>query len=296
MADGRRIGIIGTGRMGTAYAKRLIEQSYPVTVWNRSQDGTTQAVEAGAGVADTITDLCAASDIILSSLTDFSALWDVFSGQGGVAAQDISGKLVIEMSTILPDEQIRLAGLLREKSAGYLECPVGGTVGPALKGQLLGFAGGDEAAWTRAKPVLDDLCKRAERVGPVGAGAAMKLAVNLPLAMYWNTLGEAVQMLDGLDIPADMVASLLADSSAGPNVLKNRHQVVVDTLEGTDQPGTFDVDGLHKDLALAIEWATRKGHELPLAVRALETYNAAQHDGLGGFDGATIARFVRDGR
>lgn len=295
MTDGTRIGIIGTGRMGTAFAKRLAGQSWPVTVWNRSQDATAASAEAGARVANSIADLCDASDILISSLKDFEALEGVFSDAQGLAGQDLSGKLVIEMSTILPDEQVQLAERVSGQGATYLECPVGGTVGPALKGQLLGFAGGDDAAWARGAPVLGELCKRVERVGPVGAGAAMKLAANLPLALYWNTLGEAIQMLEGHDIPIDTVISLLSDSSAGPNVLKNRHQVVVDTLTGTDQPGTFDIDGLHKDLDLAVEWASRNGRELPLALRALETYAAAQGAGLGGFDGASLALFIRDG-
>ena len=145
MTDGTRIGIIGTGRMGTAFAKRLAGQSWPVTVWNRSQDATATSAEAGARVANSIADLCDASDILISSLKDFEALEGVFSDAQGLAGQDLSGKLVIEMSTILPDEQVHLAERISGLGATYLECPVGGTVGPALKGQLLGFAGGDDA-------------------------------------------------------------------------------------------------------------------------------------------------------
>jgi 3-hydroxyisobutyrate dehydrogenase len=287
-----RIGIIGTGRMGTAFARRLIDQDHPVTVWNRSTSNTAQAVEAGAEVAQSLAVLCSRSDVVISSLTNFDALWEVFSGDGGLAAQDLSGKLVIEMSTILPDEQIQLSSLVEGQGGTYLECPVGGTVGPALKGQLLGFVGGG-AGWIKAEPVLAKLCKRVEHVGPVGAGAAVKLAVNLPLAMYWNTLGESLQMLEGRDLPAETIASLMADSSAGPNVLRTRLQVVVDTLDGADQAGTFDIDGLRKDLGLAIKWASRNGKKLPMALRSLETYDAARKVGLGAFDGASLARFVR---
>jgi 3-hydroxyisobutyrate dehydrogenase len=296
MAQDTRIGIIGTGRMGTAFATRLAGQSFPVTVWNRTPGRAAAAAEAGARIAPDLAALCADSDVILTSLTDFAALWDVCAGTDGLAAQPLGGKLVIEMSTILPDEQIRLAEHLGARGAAFVDCPVGGTVGPALKGALLGFAGGAPDAWDRAEPVLGHLCKRVEHVGPVGAGAAMKLAVNLPLAMYWATMGEALTMLGDSDLPGASIAGLMADSSAGPNVLKNRMQVVSDTLDGTDQPGTFDIDGLRKDLALAIKWAARRGRDLPLALAALETYNAAQDKGLGRFDGASVARFVRDGR
>ena len=76
-----------------------------------------------------------------------------------------------------------------------MECPVGGSVGPASEGKLLGFAGGAEQALARAKPILDQLCRRVQHVGPLGAGATMKPAINLPLMVYWQTLGEALSLI-----------------------------------------------------------------------------------------------------
>lgn len=179
---GAAIGILGAGRMGTALAKRLMETGHTVHIWNRTRARTAEAEKAGANVAGTLDELARTSEIILSSLTDFEALEAVYGG-GGLLAQDIEGKLCIEMSTILPDEQVKLEERVRAAGAGYLECPVGGTVGPALKGQLLGFAGGTSADWGRGRPILETLCKRVELLGAVGAGSSMKLAVNLPLAL-----------------------------------------------------------------------------------------------------------------
>lgn len=279
------IGIAGTGRMGTAFARRLIETGHPVKVWNRSAARTSAAVAAGAQAA-TLAQL-AACDTILLSLTDAAASRAVLND---LASAGLSGRLVIEMSTLLPDEAEALAVTATAAGADFVHCPVGGTVAPALKGQLLGLAGGTAAAFDRAKPVLADLCRRVEHLGPVGAAARMKLAVNLPLAIYWQTLGESLALLRGAGVPDDLAISLIADSSAGPTVLKNRAQVVVDTLAGTDQPGTFDIAGLDKDLGLALALAQAEGADLPLAQASQSRYAQAIGEGLGGFDGASLTR------
>jgi 3-hydroxyisobutyrate dehydrogenase len=166
--------------MGTAFARRLIETGHDVRVWNRTPENAAAAVDAGAVRAESIAELTA-SDAIIISLTDANAVKGVIDE---LTQTGIQGKLVIDMSTLLPDEAIALGELVVATGADYVECPVGGTVGPALKGQLLGMAGCTDTSFARAKPILDQLCKRVEHMGPVGCGARMKLAVNLPLAIY----------------------------------------------------------------------------------------------------------------
>lgn len=280
----QEIGIAGAGRMGSAFAQRLIEQGGKVRIWNRSPRRLDHALAAGAAPAADLADL-AQCEVILLSLTNAEASQAVIAG---LAEAGLSGRLVIEMSTLLPQESQALAEQVTAAGADYLECPVGGTVGPALKGQLLGMAGGSEAAFARAAPVLAHLCRRVEHMGPVGAGARMKLALNLPLAIYWQTLGEALQLLEGSGIAMDTAISLMADSSAGPNVLKTRGGVVVDTLTGQDQIGTFDINGLAKDLGLAL--ALVGAGKLPLAEAVQARYRAAQAAGLGGYDGASLTK------
>lgn len=282
------IGIAGTGRMGTAFARRLVETGHDVMVWNRTPDRAGAAAEAGAQVAADLARL-ARCDAILLSLTDAVAVNAVADS---LLAADLRGRLVIDLSTLLPHETRALAARISAAGADFVDCPVGGTVAPALKGQLLGMAGGTEAAFARARPILDRLCRRVEHLGPAGRGAAMKLAVNLPLALYWQTLAEALTMIEGEGIPAETAISLLADSSGGPTVLKNRAQVVVDTMQGQDQPGTFDISGLAKDLDLALQQAAASGRQLPLAEAARKSYAAAVAEGLGGYDGASLTRHL----
>jgi 3-hydroxyisobutyrate dehydrogenase len=279
------IGIAGMGRMGSAFATRLLETGHAVRVWNRSPGRCATAVAAGAEMADDL-DALADCDVMLTSLTDVAAVSDVVDG---LAAAGISGKLVIEMSTLLPAEAEAIAAKVDAAGADFVHCPVGGTVAPALKGQLLGMAGGNMTAVTRAKPVLEHLCRRVEHLGPTGSAARMKLAVNLPLAIYWQVLGESLTLLRGAGIAPETAIGLIADSSAGPAVLKNRSQVVIDTLNGTDQPGTFDIAGLAKDLRLALSLAAAEGADLPLARTTEPCYAKALAQGLGGLDGASLS-------
>lgn len=287
-----RIGIIGTGRMGTAFAKRLIEIGNSVTVWNRTPSSTSGAVEAGAKAVEGIGDLVAKSDVLISSLTNFQALTEVHKSPGGLLAQNITGKLVIEMSTLLPEQQQELAAGVYASNAHYLECPVGGTVGPALKGALLGMAGGEKTAFSLAKPILHGLCKRVEHMGPVGAGSAMKLAVNLPLALYWAVLAEAMGVLSDQDISPRLALSVMSDSSAGPAVLKNRMEVIAATLDDKDQTGTFDINGLKKDLQLALDLSGRKNSNMQLSSIASNIYDNALRSGLGSYDGSSLTRYL----
>lgn len=285
------VGIAGTGRMGTAFARRLMECGFPVTVWNRTPAHTAESVAAGATEAHDLADL-AGCEVILLSLTDAAAVQAVVESLIG---SGIRGRLIVDSSTVPPEVPAALAERLAGAGADFVDCPVGGTVGPALKGQLLGFAGGTEAAVARARPVMEALCRRVEHVGPAGRGALVKLAVNLPLALYWQVLGESLALLQGSGIPAETVVSLIADSSAGPAVLKNRADAVVRTLGGEDQPGTFDIAGLAKDLALAADLAARRGRSLPLAGAAQRSYAAALDAGLGGLEGASLSRRVAEG-
>ncbi|MEY3004906.1 MAG: hypothetical protein RLZZ491_2082 [Pseudomonadota bacterium] len=281
------IGIAGTGRMGTAFARRLIETGHAVRVWNRSPERTAGAVAAGAVACDLAG--LADCDTIVMSLTDATASAAVLAA---LADAGLAGRLVIDMSTLLPDAAEDLGQSAMAAGAAFVHCPVGGTVAPALKGQLLGLAGGTPEAFARAKPVLEALCRRVEHLGSPGAAARMKLAVNLPLAIYWQTLGEALALLRGAGVSHELAISLIADSSAGPTVLKNRAQVVIDTLNGTDQPGTFDIAGLMKDLQLALRLAGAEDAALPVAQATAPRLQAALDAGLGGFDGASLTRLT----
>jgi len=278
-----KIGMAGTGRMGAAIAQRLAGRGHQVTVWNRTVD---KARVLGLPVAEDPSGLLEASDIIISILTDASAIEAVYSK---LLAGDVRRKLFIEMSTVRPETERRLAEKVRPKGAAFVECPVGGTVGPAKDGKLFGFAGGEAADVARARPLLDQMCRRVEHVGPVGAGAAMKLAINLPLMVFWQAFGEALSLCEPLGIDPARLMGIFADTSGGPNVLKVRGPAIAAALAGkAPAAATFNVDSMRKDLRTMLEEARALGRELPVTQRALECFDRAARNGLGAADAATL--------
>ncbi len=277
-----KIGVAGLGKMGAAIAARLIEVGHQVTVWNRSADKTEPLVKLGAIAVATPAALAAQSDVILTILTDASAIDAVFEGPSGLLAGDLDGKLVLEMSTVRPETQIALAAKVQAKGAAYVECPVGGTTGPARQGKLIGLAGGSAADFERARPILDQLCRRVEHCGQVGAGSSMKLTINLPLVIYWQALGEALAVSRHLGFDHARMMDLLADTSGGTNAIKNRGPMVAKMLGGDLSAAvTFNLDDARKDLRTMLAEAKSRGVELPLIERTLACFDEASQDGWG---------------
>src|SRR6266446_1295796 len=217
-----KIGIAGTGRMGAAVAGRLLSVGHDVTVWNRTREKTQALAQAGASVAATPAELATRAEIIVTFLTDAAAIDATYHGSSGLLAGEVRGKLFIDMSTVRPDVEKALAKEVGNKGAALIECPVAGTVGPAKEGKLFGFVGGDDRDVARAKPLLDQLCRRVEHVGAIGAGASMKLAINLPLLVFWQAFGEALALCRSLGLDSARIVDIFADTSGGPNVLKGR--------------------------------------------------------------------------
>lgn len=281
-----RIGIAGVGRMGAAMAERLMERGHAVVAWNRTPDRLRPLLEKGATPASDPAALAEQAELILTILADAPAVQAVYAR---VLEADLSGKLVLEMSTVRPEAQQALAGRVRARGGAFVECPVGGTTGPARQGKLLGLAGGEAGDVARARPVLDDLCRRVEHVGPVGAGASMKLAINLPLLVYYQALGEALTLCRHLGHEPAWLMELFADTSGGPNVLKNRGPAIAEALRGGDPaPVTFDVDLIRKDLRTMLDEARSRGADLPVVARALEVYDGASAAGWGGRDASAL--------
>jgi 3-hydroxyisobutyrate dehydrogenase len=268
---GMKVGIAGIGKMGAAIAARLIEVGHEVTVWNRTPDKARGI--AGARVAATPAELAQSVETIITILTDAAALDAVYNGPSGLLDGNATGKLFIDMSTVLPATEVALARAIRAKKAAFVECPVGGSTGPARQGKLIGLMGADETDAARARPLLEQLCRRIEHAGPVGSGAVLKFAVNLPLMVYWQALGEALALARSVAVTPERLMDLLSDTSGAATVLKVRAPGIAAMLKGGESgPVTFNVDGGIKDMQSMLAEAKTRGVELPLVERTLACY------------------------
>ena len=290
-------GIAGTGKMGSAMARRLLSLNHGVTVWNRSPERAAPLLALGASWAATPRELSAQCETVITMLTDDAALDEVYFGDAGLTSALQAERLFIDMSTVSPQTQQATGARVRGLGASYLECPVGGSVGPALNGQLLGFVGGFESDLARAREFLDALCRRIEHVGPLGAGATMKLAINLPLMVYWQTLGEALSLLQPLGLEPARVIDILADTSGAPAMLKARGPMIAQALSGdASGPVSVSVATLRKDLRAMLAQAARHKVKLPVTALALQSFEQAAAAGLDAADCTQLpVWWLRDG-
>jgi 3-hydroxyisobutyrate dehydrogenase len=290
-----KIGIAGTGRMGEAIGFRLLGLGHELTVWNRTPEKTQSLAGTGARVAASPMALVNAVEVIITILTDAKAIEALYHGPQGLLAGSAAGKLFIEMSTVQPEIEIALEAKMKRKGAALVECPVGGTTGPAREGKLFGFAGATDADMARARPLLESMCRRVEHVGPVGAGSRLKLAVNLPLYVYWQALGEALLLCRPLGLDPERLLGILADTSGGANVLKVRSGMIAAQISGKEPgPVNMAVDLVCKDLKTMIAEAKALGGTLPAAETALRCFEEAARSGLGEKDQTTLpARWAR---
>jgi 3-hydroxyisobutyrate dehydrogenase len=285
-----QVGLAGLGKMGAAIAARLMEVGHKVAVWNRTPDKARPLTDEGAILADSPADLANKSEAIVTILTDAAAIDAVYDGATGLLAGKVHGKLFIDMSTVQPATETALATKVRHRGAAFAECPVGGTVGPARQGQLIGLLGAAPEDADRAHPLLKQLCRRIEHCGPVGAGATMKLAINLPLMISWQAFGEAFALCHDLGVDPQRLMSLFTDLSATTNALKARAPMIAAMMGGGDPGGaTFTVESAVKDLRTMLAEGKDRGLELPLVERTAACFDEANRSGWGDRDGSAIA-------
>lgn len=285
-----KIGICGTGRMGSSIAQRLMAVGHEVGVWNRDGAKTKPLTEAGATRYESPAALVAGSDVVIVMLLNDAACDAVYRDPEGVLKAKLAGKLVIDMSTVRPDTMQTLGALVAEQGAAFVESPVGGSTGPAKEGKLFALVGGEKADVARAMPILEQLCRRIEHIGPLGAGATMKLAINLPLLVYWQALGESLTICKPLNLPADRLIDILSDTAGAPTAIKGRGAVIAKVLSGQPLgPTAFGLSAAKKDLATAVQFAATLHAQLPVAASALACFEEAEAAGLGGADATAIS-------
>lgn len=246
------IGLIGLGNMGRAIGLRLIDEGDALTVWNRT---ASRARELGdVTVAANPAEVAGTTDLVLSVLGNDAAIEAVYFGETGLLSRPLGGTVIVEMCTTSSAQAQRLDAAVTEAGGLFLECPVGGTIGPARAGKLLGLAGGSAEAFDKSRPVLEKLTRRLEHLGPAGTGAAMKLAINLPLMVYWSALHEALGLALDKGVDPSLALDILVDSSGAAASAKMRAPALHDMLvEGQAGATNFSLDNAIKDMGLMVD-------------------------------------------
>lgn len=205
-----QIAILGGGLMGQAVSQRLINQQQTLTVYNRSPDKLEMLRELAAEVTDNAEQAVADAEIILLLLSDATAIEAVLAS---ISGHLLRGKLLIQMGTISPQQSQQIAEYCQQLDAGYLECPVLGSLPEARSGKLILMAGGEAGDYQFALPVLKLLGENPQLIGPVGQGAAMKLAMNQLIAGLTASFSLSLALIENQGIDSDKFMALLRDSA-----------------------------------------------------------------------------------
>jgi 3-hydroxyisobutyrate dehydrogenase len=276
--------------MGSAIAQRLMSVGHEVGVWNRNSAKTKPLIDAGAKLFASPAALVDGCEVTIVMLLNDAATEAVYRSPDGILKARLAGKLVIDMSTIRPETMKSNGSSALQQGAAFVECPVGGSTAPAKEGKLFGLVGGTKADVARAMPLLEQMCRRIEHVGELGSGSMMKLAVNLPLLVYWQALGEALTICKPLNLPADRLIDILSDTAGTPTAMKGRGAIIAKVLGGAPLGETaFGLNAAKKDLACAVQFGASIHAELPVTASALACYEEAEAAGLGDADATAMS-------
>jgi 3-hydroxyisobutyrate dehydrogenase-like beta-hydroxyacid dehydrogenase len=284
------LAFLGLGRMGAPMAGRLSHAGHELVVWSRTR-AHAEALADRAEVATSPAEAGAKADLAITMLTDGGALEAVVLGPDGLADGLRSGSLLIDMSTVGPSQARKVAKALEPRGVAFVDAPVAGSVGPASEGTLAIMVGGDRDAVERAGPVLTVLGdpERTWHVGPVGAGQAAKLMVNLVLGGVMAVVAEGYTLGRVLGLaPDDTLGVLEGASVAGQTVRSKREKL----RSGDFADSGFRLGLMHKDLRLALDAARAARTSLPGTERVAELFAGAKGQGRADHDYSAVAGYL----
>jgi 3-hydroxyisobutyrate dehydrogenase/2-hydroxy-3-oxopropionate reductase len=281
------VGFAGLGRMGFAMARNVLGAGFPLVVFNRTASRATPLVDEGARAATRPAEL-GICEVVVTMVSDGEAAREILIDSGLVDAL-LPGSIVLEMSTIGPTAVEELAHEAERRGVQLLDAPVSGSVSVAEAAQLFAMVGGDRRAYERATPVLDAMTKGHVLLGPSGAGAAMKLAVNAMIAATNESVAETLALANRFGIDPEQAYDVLAGGPlASPFVLYKRGAF----LHPESEPVAFTAGLMRKDLALVDELAKRLEVRMPVTEAATEVLEEALESGLSDADMASVLRLL----
>lgn len=288
------VGIVGTGRMGSAIARAVRRVGHDLVIWNRTPAAADAlAGELGGRSVARPADVAAAADVTISMLADGAAVDAVYDGPDGLVAGARPGSVLVDSSTVPPAVLRRHEAAIQERGAGILDAPVSGSVALAESGTLTLMVGGAVADLDRARPVLEAYGATIFHVGPLGSGAAMKLAVNAVIFGLNEALAEGLVLAERAGVARERAYDILAASAVGAPFVGYKRAAFLDP---DDTPAAFTADLAAKDLRLIAELAETVGHAMPQAITNLAVIDAVIAAGDGERDFSAVADHLRERR
>ncbi len=285
----QKIGFVGLGRMGSRMALNLVRGGYPVIVYNRTPEKTGPLAEAGATVAGSLAEVARNSEIVITMVSDSAALQAVVLGANGLLNSLQSDAVLIDMSTVDPKVSRELAEAVRAQGAHMLDAPVSGSTMMAEQGTLSIMVGGEESVHEQVREVLLKIGSRTTHVGPNGAAASLKLAVNIVIGVTMQVLAESIVLAERAGVAPEIAVEVLSNSAVASPFLKYKAPQLLQPLG----PAAFTASMMQKDFTMALQMAREAGVPLPATAAANEVITMARGLGLGDHDFAAVTNVIR---
>ena len=291
-----RIGFVGLGNMGLPMALNLIKAGHQVTGFDVMPQGVDKLKAGGGAGANDIGALAADSEIVITMLPAGKHVRDVYLGADGIIAKAKPGTLLIDSSTIDVDSARAVGAAADAKGLLMLDAPVSGGVGGAQGATLTFMAGGPDAAFAKAEPVLNAMGKTVVHAGAAGAGQAAKICNNMILGISMIGVSEAFVLAEKLGLDAQKLFDISSKSSGQCWSLTTYCPVsgpVPTSTANRDYQAGFTAAMMLKDLRLAQDAARASGVTTPLGADAASLYGLYVGQGEGGRDFSGIIKFLR---
>jgi 3-hydroxyisobutyrate dehydrogenase-like beta-hydroxyacid dehydrogenase len=269
-----KIGFVGLGHMGGNMAARFLAAGYTVYGESRDRRDADELVHDGLQWRDTPRDVAEAADVLITSLPNDAILENVASGPDGILAGLTEPKIWIDMSTVSPRASREVAKRVQAQGAAMLDAPVSGSVPQVQTGTLTIMVGGDEQAYTKVEPILQEL-GTPTLIGDNGQGLVLKLAINISLAVQMLAFAEGLVLAERSGIDRKLAVDVMTQSPIGSPMLKARAELVLDLPEDA----WFDVSLMQKDVALALDTGRELHVPLPSAATADQLLTLARARG-----------------
>jgi 3-hydroxyisobutyrate dehydrogenase-like beta-hydroxyacid dehydrogenase len=284
-----RVGFAGLGRMGSLMASNLARAGFQLALWNRSIEKAEQLAGAtGAVVLATPRELAESSDVVITMLADDRASEQVHQGENGLFGATGGARYLLEMGTLSPRHLRQLAAGAGERTV--IDAPVSGSIDAARDARLMIMVGAEKAAIEPVRPVLAALSREIICLGPTGAGATMKLAINMLIHGLNQTLAESLTLAEAAGIPpADAYRAIEGSAAAAPMLGYRKPNY----LDEAANPVSFALSLARKDVALAMDLALELGVPMPQTQLNLDQLQAAVAAGFGERDMASIINYLR---
>ena len=289
-----KIGFVGLGRMGANMARRLKDCGFTVSAVYDINHATSEALakELGATASHTLAGVTAASDIVITVVTDDAAMHAIFASSGDSLLTGAQGRTFINCATISPAVHLEVEAAAAKVGAHALEGCMASSITQAREGSLYLMVGGEKSVFESVKPVLEKLSTNMRFVGRAGEAAKVKALVNMVMNINTAALAEGLGLAAALGLDLGMIREVFSQTGANSRVLVTDGE----DMQNRDHSCFFSAAHAAKDSGIALNLARAAGLNLPLAAATKAQYDHMVAVGLGELDKSGIAELTFPGR